>query len=94
MTNLTRKLENMSNEEIHELIAVAQKELDSRDTPVEYVLQGKATYPCTYKQFQYLENFDNVEIQTTTSQVMKRMNVETMSKAIDKAKTGKKVVVR
>ena len=54
---------------------------------------SKAIKGATYKQLEYLRSFDNVEINATGSQIMKRISVSDMSDAIDAAKRGIKVVI-
>ena len=54
---------------------------------------SKAISGATYKQLEYLRSFDNVEINATGSQIMKRVSVSDMSAAIDAAKRGIKVVI-
>ena len=54
---------------------------------------SKAIAPATYKQLEYLRSFDNVEINATGSQIMKRISSSDMSEAIDAAKRGIKVVI-
>lgn len=56
-------------------------------------LYKKALKPATYKQIQYLMSFDNVEIKTSKSQIMKRLNSFELSEAIEAAKNGQKVVI-
>jgi len=63
----------------------------------EFVLStntsSKALRGATYKQLEYLRTFDNVEINATSSQIMKRISISDMSEAIDAAKAGIKVVI-
>ena len=54
---------------------------------------SKAIKGATYKQLEYLRSFDNVEINATGSQIMKRISISDMSEAIDAAKRGIKVVI-
>ena len=53
----------------------------------------KAIKGATYKQIDYLRTFDNVEINASSSQMMKRISISDMSDAIDAAKQGIKVVI-
>ena len=63
----------------------------------EFVLStnvsSKASKGATYKQIDYLRTFDNVEINASSSQIMKRISISDMSDAIDAAKQGIKVVI-
>ena len=56
-------------------------------------VQSKAFKGATYKQIQYLKTFDNVEINASSSQIMKRIECSEMSEAIEHAKAGDKVVI-
>jgi hypothetical protein len=56
-------------------------------------VQSKAFKGATYKQIQYLKTFDNVEINASSSQIMKRIECSEMSEAIDAAKQGIKVII-
>lgn len=53
----------------------------------------KAFRPSTYKQIEYLRTFENVKIQTSASQIIKRLNTWEVSKAIEAAKEGLNVVI-
>ncbi len=53
---------------------------------------AKATNPATYKQVKYLSDLAE-EINTSTSQMMKRLEMDEVSEAIDAAKNGAKIVI-
>jgi len=56
---------------------------------------NKTEIPCTYKQIQYLESFNNVSIQVkSTSQILKRMSITDASNLIDLAEQGKKIIIK
>jgi DNA-binding NarL/FixJ family response regulator len=54
---------------------------------------AKAINGATYKQIEYLRSFSNVSINTSSSQIMKRLNVWEVSEAIDAAKKGLNVII-
>jgi hypothetical protein len=65
---------------------------ENSDNTIRYELSGKASYPVTYKQIQYFESLGGV-IKTTNSQVLKRMEKQEMSSAIDDLKAGYEVEI-
>ena len=65
---------------------------ENSDNTIHYELSGKASYPVTYKQIQYFESLGGV-IKTTNSQVLKRMEKQEMSSAIDDLKAGYEVEI-
>ena len=56
-------------------------------------VQSKAYKGATYKQIEFLRSFDLTEIHASASQIMKRIDCSEMSKAIEHAKAGGKVVI-
>lgn len=54
---------------------------------------NKAHRPATFKQIQYLKSFENVQINCSSSQIIKRLNSFEISQAIVKAKEGIKVII-
>lgn len=64
-------------------------------TPAEDVIvfevSGKASTPATYKQYNYLAGFENVELDINVSQFTKRFDRYEASEAIDLAKEGNRV---
>jgi hypothetical protein len=56
-------------------------------------VQSKAFRGATYKQIEFLKSFKDTEIHTSSSQIMKRIEISEMSEAIDFAKAGGKVVI-
>lgn len=53
---------------------------------------AKAQNPATYKQVKFLASLAD-EVNTSTSQMMKRLEMEEVSEAIDAALNGAKIVI-
>jgi hypothetical protein len=87
------ELKTMSAEELETLIATAQEVLNSKKEEVVYVLSGKALNPASYKQIQFFGKLGGIN-KTSSSQILKRMEMHDMSEAIDALQSGKKVIIR
>ena len=59
---------------------------------MEIILErSKATYPCTYKQVQYMRNFDSFSTSHNNTQLMKRLSSEQASEIIGLLKDGETI---
>lgn len=92
-------LKQLTVTELQQLIKDCQTEIESREAAgngffKEYCINGKAYHPATYKQYEYAESLckkTGSKIETTGSQVIKRMEMDDMSEAIDLMKEGKRI---
>lgn len=87
------ELKTMSVEELENLISTAQTILNSKKEEVIFELSGKALHPASYKQIQFFEKLGGIN-ETSSSQILKRMEMHDMSEAIDALQSGKKVIIR
>lgn len=94
-----KKVQEMTNEELQQLLADVKKEIENREAKGngfdrEFFLDGKAYRPATYEQFkfaQHLADKTGSKIDATGSQIIKRMERDDMSDAIELMKDGKKI---
>lgn len=87
------ELNTMSVEELENLISTAQEILKGKKDEVIFELSGKALHPASFKQVQFFEKLGGIN-ETTSSQIMKRMEMHDMSEAIDDLQAGKRVIIR
>jgi hypothetical protein len=96
-----KSLKEMSIEELHTLIADAQNEIGLREAAgngfyKEFSRGRKAYRPCTYKQVQFAESLASKTgsvIEPNVSQLIKYLEMDEMSEAIDLMKEGKRIKI-
>jgi hypothetical protein len=90
---MTREeLKNLNDEQLQQLLADVQSEIESRKQVLVFKLEGKALKPASYAQIKFAEKL-GIEIKTSASQILKRMEMFDMSRAIKAAKSGKRVII-
>lgn len=94
-----KKISEMTNEELQQLLADVKKEIESREAKgngfdAEYSLSGKAYRAATHKQChfaQVLADKTGSSIEVSGSQIVRRMEMEDISEAIDLMRDGKRI---
>jgi len=58
-----------------------------------YKLGLKVSNPCTKKQFEYLQSFNNVVIAVPENRVLNRLSIKDASELIQRAKNGEEIII-
>lgn len=63
------------------------------ETKIYELPYGNATHPATYKQIKWLMSYPKVTSEVSTTQLMKRLEMEDFDELIEAAKSGTEIKI-